>query len=65
MPNKIILKNFNFYKKILFLKSIISGGFLYHLASGISKAENLLTSHDVMASIKAIKAWCSLLTKIL
>ena len=60
MPNKIILKKkiSNFNKKIFIPgdKSIsIRWILISSLASGISKAENLLTSHDVMASIKAIK----------
>ena len=60
MPNKIIFNKRipNFYKKISIPgdKSIsIRWVLVSSLASGISKAENLLLSEDVMASIKAIK----------
>ena len=60
MPNKIILKNriLNFNKKISIPgdKSIsIRWVLVSSLATGISKAKNLLISEDVLASIKAIK----------
>ena len=60
MPNKIILKKkiTNFNKKISIPgdKSIsIRWVLLSSLANGISKAENLLMSEDVMASIQAIR----------
>ena len=60
MPNKIILKNkiSNFHKKICIPgdKSIsIRWVLISSLASGISKAKNLLMSEDVLAAIKSIK----------
>ena len=60
MPNKIILKSriLNFNKKISIPgdKSIsIRWVLVSSLATGISKAKNLLISEDVLASIKAIK----------
>ena len=60
MPNKIILKNriSNFNKKISIPgdKSIsIRWVLISSLASGVSKAKNLLLSEDVLAAIKAIK----------
>ncbi len=60
MPNKIILKNriLNFNKKISIPgdKSIsIRWVLVSSLATGISKAKNLLISEDVLASIKAVK----------
>ena len=60
MPNKIILKNKiqNFNKKISIPgdKSIsIRWVLISSLANGISKANNLLMSEDVTASIKAVK----------
>ena len=60
MPNKIILKNriLNFNKKISIPgdKSIsIRWVLVSSLATGISKARNLLISEDVLASIKAVK----------
>ena len=60
MPNKIILKKKipNFYKKISIPgdKSIsIRWVLISSLASGVSKAKNLLMSEDVLASIRAIK----------
>ena len=60
MPNKIILKNqiSNFQKKILIPgdKSLsIRWVLISSLANGISKAENLLMSEDVLSSIQAIK----------
>ena len=60
MPNKIILKKriSNFNKKISIPgdKSIsIRWVLISSLANGISKAENLLMSDDVLASIQAIK----------
>ena len=60
MPNKIILKKkiYNFKKKILIPgdKSIsIRWVLISSIADGISKAENLLLSEDVLASIQAIK----------
>ena len=59
MPNKIILKNkiSNFHKKICIPgdKSIsIRWVLISSLASGISKAKNLLMSEDVLAAIKSI-----------
>ena len=59
MPNKIILKNqiSNFQKKILIPgdKSLsIRWVLISSLANGISKAENLLMSEDVIAAIQAI-----------
>ena len=60
MPNKIILKNkvSNFNKKISIPgdKSIsIRWVLISSLASGVSKAKNLLMSDDVLAAIKSIK----------
>ena len=60
MPNKIILKKkiSNFNKKISIPgdKSIsIRWVLVSSLANGISKAENLLMSEDVLAAIKAVK----------
>ena len=60
MPNKIIFKKkiSNFYKEISIPgdKSIsIRWVLISSIASGISKANNLLMSEDVIASIKAIK----------
>tara|TARA_B100001989_G_scaffold252325_1_gene233992 strand:- start:122 stop:1438 length:1317 start_codon:yes stop_codon:yes gene_type:complete len=60
MPNKIILKKkiSNFNKKISIPgdKSIsIRWVLISSLATGISKAKNLLMSEDVMAAIKAVK----------
>ena len=60
MPNKIILKNkiSDFYKKIWIPgdKSIsIRWVLVSSLASGVSKAKNLLMSDDVLAAIKSIK----------
>ena len=60
MPNKIILKNkiSDFYKKIWIPgdKSIsIRWVLVSSLASGVSKAKNLLMSDDVLATIKSIK----------
>ncbi len=60
MPNKIILKKKipDFYKKISIPgdKSIsIRWVLVSSLASGVSKARNLLMSEDVLASIQAIK----------
>ncbi len=60
MPNKFIVKNkiLNFNKKISIPgdKSIsIRWVLVSSLATGISKAKNLLISEDVLASIKAIK----------
>ena len=60
MPNKIILKKkiSKFYKKISIPgdKSIsIRWVLIASIANGISKANNLLMSQDVAASIKAIK----------
>ena len=60
MPNKIILKKriSNFNKKISIPgdKSIsIRWVLISSLANGVSKAENLLMSDDVLASIQAIK----------
>ena len=60
MPNKIILNNkiSNFDKKIYIPgdKSIsIRWVLISSLASGISKAKNLLMSEDVLAAIKSIK----------
>ena len=60
MPNKIILKNkvSNFHKKIWIPgdKSIsIRWVLISSLASGVSKARNLLMSDDVLAAIKSIK----------
>ena len=60
MPNKIILKNkiSDFYKKISIPgdKSIsIRWVLVSSLASGVSKAKNLLMSDDVLAAIKSIK----------
>ena len=59
MPNKIILKKIsNFNKKISIPgdKSIsIRWVLVSSLANGISKAENLLMSEDVLAAIKAVK----------
>ena len=60
MPNKIILKNkvSNFNKKISIPgdKSIsIRWVLISSLASGVSKAKNLLMSEDVLAAIKSIK----------
>ena len=60
MPNKIILKNkiSDFYKKIYIPgdKSLsIRWVLISSLASGISKAKNLLMSDDVLAAIKSIK----------
>ncbi len=60
MPNKIILKNkvSNFYKKISIPgdKSIsIRWVLISSLASGVSRAKNLLMSDDVLAAIKSIK----------
>ena len=59
MPNKIILKkklqiltkNFNSRDKSISIRWVL----LSSLANGISKAENLLMSEDVMASIQAIR----------
>ena len=60
MPNKIILKNkiSDFYKKIWIPgdKSIsIRWVLVSSLASGVSKAKNLLMSDDVLAAIKSIE----------
>ena len=60
MPNKIILKNkvSNFNRKISIPgdKSIsIRWVLISSLASGVSKAKNLLMSDDVLAAIKSIK----------
>ena len=60
MPNKFIVKNkiLNFNKKISIPgdKSIsIRWVLVSSLATGISKARNLLISEDVLASIKAVK----------
>ena len=60
MPDKIILKKkiLSFHKKISIPgdKSIsIRWVLVSSLANGISKAENLLMSDDVLASIKAVK----------
>ena len=60
MPNKIILKKkiSSFYKKISIPgdKSIsIRWVLISSIASGVSKAKNLLMSEDVLASIRAIK----------
>ena len=60
MSNKIIFKNkiSNFNKKISIPgdKSIsIRWVLISSLANGVSKAKNLLLSHDVLAAIKAIK----------
>ena len=60
MPNKIILKKkiTNFYKKISIPgdKSIsIRWVLISSLASGVSKANNLLMSEDVAASIEAVR----------
>ena len=60
MPNKIILKNkiSDFYKKIWIPgdKSIsIRWVLVASLASGVSKAKNLLMSDDVLAAIKSIE----------
>ncbi len=60
MPNKIILKKkiSNFNRKILIPgdKSIsIRWVLISSLASGVSRAKNLLMSEDVLAALKAIK----------
>ena len=60
MPNKVILKKkiSNFNETILIPgdKSIsIRWVLISSLASGVSKAQNLLMSEDVLASIEAIK----------
>ncbi len=60
MPNKIILKKKipNFYRKISIPgdKSIsIRWVLISSLSNGVSKANNLLMSEDVLAAIKAIK----------
>ena len=60
MPNKVILKKkiSNFKETILIPgdKSIsIRWVLISSLASGVSKAQNLLMSEDVLASIEAIK----------
>ena len=60
MPNKIVLKKKiqNFYKKITIPgdKSLsIRWVLISSLATGVSKAKNLLMSEDVLASIHAIK----------
>ena len=60
MPNKIVLKKkiSSFYKKISIPgdKSIsIRWVLISSLANGISKANNLLMSEDVTASIQAVK----------
>ena len=60
MPNKIILKNkvSNFNREISIPgdKSIsIRWVLISSLASGVSKAKNLLMSDDVLAAIKSIK----------
>ena len=60
MPNKIILKNkvSNFYKTIWIPgdKSIsIRWVLISSIASGVSRAKNLLISEDVLAAIKSIQ----------
>ena len=60
MPNKIVLKKkISNFRKIISIpgdKSIsIRWVLISSIASGVSKARNLLMSEDVLAAIKAVK----------